>query len=58
LAQAHDHDCCWPGTKAFGRELGDVATGLAGVVENRIGDGSLTLWEVNNTPVALAPSAT
>ncbi|SRR6266498_1929041 len=54
VARADDRDLLLAWYEAFGREVGDVAGGLAGVVEDRIGYGGLTLWEVDNTPVALA----
>ncbi|WP_308425190.1 GNAT family N-acetyltransferase [Wenjunlia tyrosinilytica] len=54
VATPKDRDLLIRWYEAFGRETGTLAGTPAGAVDDRVGHGGLTLWEVDSRPVALA----
>ena len=54
VADERDRDLLIEWSGAFLREVGDEAHGLAAAVDERLGYGGLTVWEVAGTPVSMA----
>ncbi|MCM3883049.1 GNAT family N-acetyltransferase [Frankia sp. R82] len=54
MAEAADRDLLVAWIAAFHRDLGDSVGDAARQVDNRLGYGGLTVWEVDGTPVSVA----
>lgn len=54
VAEAADRDLLVAWIAAFHRDLGDSVGDAARQVDNRLGYGGLTVWEVDGTPVSVA----
>jgi predicted GNAT family acetyltransferase len=54
VAEPSDRDLLVAWLGAFGEEVGEPSDNVSDVVDDRIGYGGLTLWEVYGVPVSLA----
>jgi predicted GNAT family acetyltransferase len=54
LAEATDRDLLLTWNRSFQREVGETPGDVASTVDNRLGYGGYTLWEVDGAPVSLA----
>jgi hypothetical protein len=54
VAGPADRDLLLAWYESFGQEVGEPSSNLARVVDARIADGGLTLWEADGVPVSMA----